>query len=261
MADPGDRQDQRDQLREERLQNEASDATAEARRRRTIQLGAIGVFAAAAVVVALIVISQSGGDKKDAPTPSAGVSPQVSQEIDGIPQSGTVLGDDKATVTVLEFGDLQCPICGEFSKQESPQLVAMARSGDIKYEFKPWNIIGAQSPAASAAAMAASEQDHFWQFITAFYLNQGEENSGYVTSDFLDSIATAAGIPDKAEWKTDSAVDKWKDTFTANDKEATDLGFTGTPSISVIGPNGRKDFTGNSVPSITDIQSAIDSVK
>ena len=238
--------------------NDLGDPQAEARRKRSIQLGAIGLFVAAAIIVALIAISQ-GGDDKDDSEPSD--SSTISQEFDGIPQNGTVLGQDSATVTVVEFGDLQCPICRAFTKQEAPTLVELARSGDIKYDFKIWNIIGPDSPIAGAAAMAASEQGRYFQFVTAFYEKQRGENSGYVTPEFLDEIAADTGIPDLDAWRAASAVDKWKPTFDANDKEASGLGFGGTPSVSVVGPNGRKDFTGNSVPTISEIQSAIDSVK
>lgn len=264
MSEPDDTKQQREELRKQRLAAESSDSQSAASKRR-VQYGALGFFIAVAVIGGLIAISQSGGgDDNGSDAGDAGNvagSAEVSAEFDGIPQTKTVLGDAKAPVSVIEFGDLQCPVCMEFSIQTSPALVEMARSGDIKYDFKQWLIIGPDSKPAGAAAMAAGEQGRYWQFITLFYRNQGPENGGYVTDDFLESIAKGAGVPDLARWKTDSDPARWVATFKQNDAEASAAAFTGTPSVSVVGPGGRKDLGGGTIPQLADIQSAIAAVQ
>ena len=47
------------------------------------------------------------------------------------------------------------------------------RPGKVKYEFRPYLIIGPDSKPAMRAALAAGEQNRFWQFLQLFYLNQG----------------------------------------------------------------------------------------
>ena len=48
-------------------------------------------------------------------------------------------------------------------------------------------------------AAGAEQQGRLWPFLEAFYATQGEENSGYVTDDFLRQVAQAAGVDaDKA---------------------------------------------------------------
>jgi protein-disulfide isomerase len=42
----------------------------------------------------------------------------------GIPQHRTVLGSPIARVTPVEYADLQCPYCGEFSRNALPSLIA-----------------------------------------------------------------------------------------------------------------------------------------
>ncbi|MGO9753511.1 MAG: hypothetical protein ACLP22_18780, partial [Solirubrobacteraceae bacterium] len=44
------------------------------------------------------------------------------------------------------------------------------------------SFIGPDSVAAGRAAAAAAEQDKLWNFVDLMYLNQGEENTGYVWS-------------------------------------------------------------------------------
>jgi protein-disulfide isomerase len=264
MSEPDDPKQRREQLREQRLAAESSDSKSAASKRR-VQYGALAFFIAAALIGGLIAISQSGGgDDNGSGSAAAGNvagSTEVNAELNGIAQSKTVLGDAKAPVTVIEYGDLQCPVCREFSLQTAPTLVDMARSGEIKYDFRQWTIIGPDSTPAGAAAMAAGEQGRYWQFIQLFYRNQGPENGGYVTDDFLASIAKGAGVPDLATWKTDSDPAKWTATFKQDDADATAAGFTGTPSISVVGPGGRKDLGGSTIPQLADIQSAIAAVQ
>ena len=102
------RKEQKEQLRAERLAREAEEQAKE-RRQRLVQYGSAAAFLAVCVVAVLIIVSQSGGGN------SAGAAPRtpalVEQQLKGIPQHGTVLGDPKAKVTVVEFGDLQCPVC------------------------------------------------------------------------------------------------------------------------------------------------------
>ena len=253
-----DREQERERLRQERLAAEGADAQ-QARRRRMVQLGSLAAFAAIAVIVALIVISQSGSDDKSTTPPAnvAGAS-RVAAELQGIPQQGEVLGDSSAPVTVTEFGDPQCPVCAAFAEQIAPQLIASeVKTGKVKYEYRPWVIIGPDSKPASKAAYAAGVQNRFWHFIQLFYANQGQENSGYVTDAFLEKIATAAGVPDIAKWNQDRNDPKWDTMLTQNNSEAQSLGFTGTPSILVTGPNGQVPLKGFQLP---EIESAIQQV-
>lgn len=225
-------------------------------RRRTVQYASLGTFLAIVVVAVLIAVSQSGGGSKSPPSDLRGAS-QVSSQLQGIPQNGTVLGDPNAKVTVVEFGDLQCPICREFSSQEAPQLISQARQGQIKYELRIWPIIGPQSKPAGEAALAAAAQARYWQFVQLFYANQGSENSGYVTDTFLESIAKGAGVPDINRWNADRKSGRFDAVLAKNNSDAGSLGFSGTPSVLVQGPNGHKPFGGNTVPTLAEIEAAI----
>jgi protein-disulfide isomerase len=168
--------------------------------------------------------------------------------------------DPRAKVSVIEYGDLQCPVCKEFSLQVAPDVISnLVRKGTATYDFRQWTIIGPQSVTAAKAALAAGEQDRYWNFIELFYRNQGEENSGYVTDAFLTSIAQGAGVQDIDRWNADRDSKRWNGILSRDDTEAKGLGFTGTPSILVKGPGGRKPFT--SIPSAAQIQGAVKSVQ
>jgi protein-disulfide isomerase len=252
------KREERERLRAERQAVESQQAGALARKRR-VQYLIIGGFAAAVVIIALIVISQSGGDNGGggSPTNVRGAA-QVDAELQGIPQSGQVLGDSNAPVTVVEFGDPQCPVCAAFAEQIAPELISSeVKGGSAKYEFQPYLIIGPESKPAMEAALAAGEQGRFWNYLQLFYRNQGGENSGYVTDSFLTSIAQAAGVPDIDKWNQSRNSGRWDSVLSNGTTQAESLGFNGTPSILVQGPNGQKALSGFQ---LSEIRSAIQQV-
>jgi protein-disulfide isomerase len=203
----------------------------EGRRQSLIKLASAMTFLAIVGVAVLIVITQSrtsGGDTK-----LEGVG-QVRSLLDGLPQHGMVLGEPKAKATLVEFGDLQCPVCRDYSEKVLPQVIegVVARRG-AKLEFRNYTIIGPESVAAGAAALAAGEQGRAWSFVELFYRNQGEERSGYVTDAFLTAVAKDAGVPDIARWNRDRRSKRLLDEVAETTHEAANLGFTGTPSFAL----------------------------
>jgi protein-disulfide isomerase len=231
-------EEQRQLARSERERREAEEQARE-RSERLVRLGSGAVFGAVVVVAGAIVISQSGnGSGGDTKLEGASA---VQSELRGLDQQGLTLGDRDAKVTVVEFGDLQCPACKAYSEQVVPEVIeGPVRSGDAKLEFRNWTIIGPQSQDAAKAALAAGEQGRYWSFITLFYRNQGAENSGYVSDSFLEAVAEGAGVEDIAKWNEDRQSAQWDAQIAQADTEAGQLGFTGTPSFLVEGPNGRK---------------------
>ena len=208
-------------------------------RPRSTQLIVLAVLGAVLLIAIAIVASQSGSDDEEPSAPSGGDEPVEVAAVEGLPQSGDTLGEPEAPVTIVEFGDLQCPFCGQFGRNEIPKLIeGPVKAGEAKLQFRNWAILGPDSETAAAAALAAGEQDRMWNFVEAFYANQGEENSGYVTDEFLRQIAESAGVPDLERWESDRDLARWNAQLKEIDTQATDLGFNGTPSFALEGPQG-----------------------
>jgi protein-disulfide isomerase len=206
----------------------------EERRKLLLQIGSAAIFLAIVAVAVLIVVSSnesSGGD-----TSLEDVS-LVAGQLKGVPQNGMVLGDPRAKVRLIEFGDLKCPVCKGFSEEIVPEVIdSKVRSGEAKIEFKNFTIIDEESTPAGAAAIAAGEQGRAWNFIELFYRNQGLETSSYVTDEFLTEIARGAGVPDIGKWNQARKSRLVLGLVRRTTEEAEKLGFTGTPSFSVEGP-------------------------
>jgi protein-disulfide isomerase len=226
---------EREKRREQRLQEETKVDSGE-RRTRLLQFGAGAVFLAIVAVVILIVVnsnSDSGGDAQNLTEVST-----VDKLFTGIPQEELVLGDPKAKVELIEYGDLQCPVCKSYSEEFLPQIIeGQIKEGKAKLVFRNFTIIGPQSAPAGAAALAAGAQGRGWEYIELFYRNQGKENSGYADDEFLTAVAKGAGVKDIAQWETDRKGTKFTDEVTATTEEAQRLGFTGTPSFAIKGPS------------------------
>lgn len=228
------------------------------RRERLIKLASAGAFLALIAVAVLIVVSQSqtgGGDSSNI----VGVA-DVNQQLSGIPQNGMVLGEPSAKATLLEFGDLQCPVCKGYSEEVLPAVIeGQVRSGEAKLDFRNYTIIGPQSTPAGAAAIAAGEQGRGWNFVELFYRNQGVEGSGYADDAFLTAIAKGAGVADIGRWNSDRKSKRVLSEVAETTAEAERLGFTGTPSFAVKGPGTSGLETLGTPGSAGDLEAAISS--
>ena len=210
-------------------------AGAEERRRRLIKLASAIGFLSVVLVAVLVVLSLSESEGGDTEIEGAA---QVERLLAGIPQQGMVLGDPSAKVELVEFGDLQCPVCKGYAEEVLPPLIeGQVADGEAKLTFRNFTIIGPESATAGAAALAAGEQGHGWSFVELFYRNQGIEGSGYVTDSFLTAVAEGAGVPDIAKWNEDRRSSRILDEVARTSSEAEDLGLTGTPSFAIEGPS------------------------
>jgi protein-disulfide isomerase len=210
------------------------------RRRRLLQVAAGAAFLALAAVLVLIVVSSSSGGGGDA---NIDDTAEVNRALNGIPQDGMVLGDPKAPVELVEFGDLQCPVCAGYAKELLPPIIEdQVKKGELKIDFRNLTIIGEESIPAGAATLAAGEQGRGWNYLELFYRNQGEERSGYVTDEFMEAVAKAAGVKDLAKWNRERK--QLTGEVEKTTAEAKELGYEATPSFAVKGPGGGLEILG-----------------
>jgi protein-disulfide isomerase len=229
---------EREKRREERLQAETT-VNSQDRRTRLLQFGAGAIFIVIVAVVVLIVVngssSSSGGDASNLTE-----IPQVDKLVSSAPQEGLTLGKSTAPVELFEYGDLQCPVCKQYSEEILPQVIEkQVKNGEAKITFRNFTIISEESIPAGAAAIAAGAQGRGWNYIELFYRNQGEERSGYVTDEFMESIAKGAGVKNLAKWNEDRKNPKTTTEVNKTTEQAQTFGFSGTPSFAIKGPKSN----------------------
>jgi protein-disulfide isomerase len=183
----------------------------------------------------LVAISTSGTKTSSSAASSGAVAGarESSAMLSGIPQNGNVLGNPKAPVRVIEFADLQCPFCRDYTLNTMPRLVQdYVKPGKVHMEFQSLAFIGEDSVRAARVAQAAGQQDKLWNFVDLAYFNQGKENSGWATDAVLKRLATTAGADaDRAFAARDgAAVTK---ALNAANTLATSAGVQSTPTFLV----------------------------
>jgi protein-disulfide isomerase len=212
------------------------DVAGAASRRRTALLA--GGLALAALVVVLVVVLASGGGGSAQDAPKAGQpapgGPETRELLGGIRQQGFALGDPKAPLTLIEFNDMQCPVCREYDAKVFPTLIdRYVRTGKLRMEMRLQSFIGPDSVTAGKAVAAAAAQNHAWSYEHLFYVNQATENTGYVTDDFLRSIGLAVTGLDVDRLMADRDGAAAARALDAGTRAFNAAGFSGTPSFLV----------------------------
>ena len=139
-----------------------------------------------------------------------------------------VRGAPAATVTIVEFGDFECPYCA----QVAPTLEnAISQSnGKLKLVWKDFPLPShAQAQAAAEAAQCAARQGKFWEYHDALF--QAQDN----LSDIMYlSLAGETGL----NYETFSSCLTNHATLPLierNVAEGTSIGVDGTPFFIING--------------------------
>lgn len=160
------------------------------------------VLAGMAVVVVLLAPSGAAADHRGTSRTVAAVTSLLA----GIPQENDTLGDPHAPVTLVMFGDLECPTCRYVSLHTLPTLIKkFVRPGKLNIEYHSFQS-ATPEPAVfheqQVAALAAGEQNKMWYFVELFYHEQGREYSNYVNESYLDGLARQVPGLNFSAWMT-----------------------------------------------------------
>jgi protein-disulfide isomerase len=145
------------------------------------------------------------------------------------PARERIRGPARAPVTIVEYGDFECPYCG----QAEPALrELLAGHGDVRYVWRhlPLNDV---HPDAQLAAEAAADQDAFWQMHDLLLQHQDalqpRDLTRYASDLGLDSDRFAERLRKRAGAAR-----------IAEDVDTADLSdVTGTPTFFI---NGRRHY-------------------
>ncbi|HMD56662.1 MAG TPA: thioredoxin domain-containing protein [Solirubrobacteraceae bacterium] len=239
------RKQRREQARAQRKAMEEAEAAQAVRRTRLTQLGIVVAVVVVAIVVIAIAAGGSGSSSKGLAKKGTAAETQAISAVDstigGIPQNGNVLGSPTAPVTLVYFGDLQCPICREFTLGALPSIVQKwVRSGKVKIEYRSLETATREPEVFKTqqiAALAAGKQKLMWNYLELFYHEQGKEDSGYVTESYLQGLAHQVPGLNIATWTEDRKDPTFENQVAADAQTANNEGFNGTPSF-LIGHSG-----------------------
>ena len=141
------------------------------------------VVALVAGVPAFIFLSRHGALPAAADAPSQALAERL------VRPDSHITGNASAPLTVVEFGDFECPACG-LSEDAARQI--RAKYGDrIRFVFRqfPLTRIHPQAEKAAEASECAAEQGKFWEGIEKLYANQAD-----LSVDALKRYAAELGL-------------------------------------------------------------------
>jgi Na+/H+ antiporter NhaA len=144
------------------------------------------------------------------------------------PERDHVRGPKKSPVTVVEYGDFECPYCGQ---AEPVVRELLADYGDVRYVWRhlPLNDVHPNAQAAAEAAEAATRQDAFWEMHDLLLGHQGALRH-------RDLVGYAATLGLDIPRFTDDLNQHTGAAHVAEDVDSADLsGVSGTPTFFING--------------------------
>ena len=150
--------------------------------------------------------------------------------------SNHVIGENKKNVTLVEYGDYQCPACAGYHPLIK-QLVETYKS-DIQFQFRnfPLQQIHQNARAAARAAEAAGKQDKFWEMHDLLYEQQSTWQDSTAANTIFEQYAKQLGL-NVDQYNKDFASSEVNAIITADFNEGTRLGVESTPTFFLQGKN------------------------
>ncbi len=171
--------------------------------------------------------------------------PDLVDDVDA--QRDHIRGPDDAPVTLVEYGDFECPYCGQ---AESVIRELLASFGDdVRYVWRhlPLNDVHAHAQLAAEAVEAAASQGRFWEMYDTVLAHQDE-----LTPRQLGRIAAQLGLDVDRFWEElrrhEHAARVAEDVSSADSS-----GVSGTPTFFI---NGRRHYGAYDIDTLTQAVSA-----
>ncbi|MDQ3300412.1 MAG: thioredoxin domain-containing protein, partial [Myxococcota bacterium] len=176
---------------------------------------------------ALVAAGKPAADTRDVERTPFELDPNATYKM-GLGLPGHAAGPDDALVTIVVWGDFECPYCARMAP-----VVERARQkygNDVRVTYRHLAMaFHRKASLAAEAAVAAAEQGKFWAFHDALY-----GNFGALDRADLERFGQAAGLDMP---KLRAALDdrRYRDLVLAEGAAAEALGVDGTPTLFING--------------------------
>ncbi len=203
------------------------------------------------IIVAVVVVIIAGamflGKEDEAAVSAAG--------------SNNWYGQEAGVVTLTEYGDFQCPYCGQYYplvKQVKEQF-----KDQIRFEFKHFPLVQAHPNAivAHRAAQAAANQNKFWEMHDVLYERQSAWSDSTTPATIFENYAQEIGL-NMDVYKVDYDAGDTLGVINADIGAGKKLGVASTPTFLIDGVKIEDTAATTSLEGFTKvIQDAIDAKK
>lgn len=169
------------------------------------------------------------------PTPTAQVMAEADSLLPPVSSTDYVTGAKNAKLTVIEYGDFQCPACGHYF----PMVEQMRKDfkDSVRFVFRNFPITSAHPNAqiAAQAAYAAGKQGKFWEMYDLLYKNQTKWADSTTADQVFATYAVQLQL-NPAQFTTDMTSQEAADFVNAQSQAGQKAGVQATPTFFL---NGR----------------------
>jgi protein-disulfide isomerase len=155
---------------------------------------------------------------------------------------GYVLGDTNAPLQVIEFADMQCPVCADFGLLTEPDVKKrLIETGRISYRFMDFPLeMHPNAWNAANAGACANEQGKFWEIKDKIFEGQLEWSNERNPRSSFEKYAKAVGI-DTDAWRSCYDSRRMIPKIQASQQEGVRRFVNATPTFII----GRRLYPGN----------------
>lgn len=160
-----------------------------------------------------------------------------------------VLGDVSSPITIVEFGDYQCPFCKRWNENTKPAIEKnLIETGKASLIYVDFPIIGPDSITIHAGSYCAAEQGLYWEYHDFAYANQGHENDGWAKSENLKLLVSGINGLDTDSFNECLDSKKYEPRINDNKKIASNAGARSTPTFIIIPQDGAAEMITGAQP-------------
>lgn len=191
-------------------------------------LSGIGILTAALLIGAVFFLSNS-----NAPTNQNSASPVDPKLL--IREDSQKISTDSAKVTIVEFGDYQCPACAQ--AHPIVKQVLNDYPGKVNFVFRHFPLPQHQNAQVAAeAAEAAGEQGQYFQMHDLIYQNQKEWSENNNPVEIFVKYAKDLKL-NVEQFNLAVTTNKYNQKIMADKNDGLALGINSTPTFYI---NGKK---------------------
>jgi Na+/H+ antiporter NhaA len=155
----------------------------------------------------------------------------LSQDVD--PERDHIRGSEDAPVTLVEYGDFECPYCGRAEAVIRELLSSF--DDDVRYVWRhlPLNDVHPNAQLAAEASEAAAAQGHFWEMHDTLLQHQGDLRPSHIAT-----YAQEIGL-DSQRLLSELHRREYTSRVSEDVTSADESGVSGTPTFFI---NGRRHY-------------------
>ena len=203
------------------------------------------LFGALLIGGSITAFSNFGGQNKSTSSEPADIQNLISNLTTPVIPGAKAIGNNNAPISIIEFGDYQCPFCARFNQETKDELVSKyVDTGIVRFGFKDLIINDLPkdklSTLSAEASYCAAEQDKFWDYHDEVYRNSRGENTGWISNESLLGFANNVNMPNIAQFTECLNSHKYNQLVVQNDIFAKNLGLSTTPTFLILKDNSTK---------------------